>query len=73
MGQKYNGLGGPALNSKPGYPTDPTLQQVLDNPSAYGGEAGNFVADILSAAHPLVNYTGSRSDSCPLPADASTN
>lgn len=55
-----------------GLPTDPTLQQVLDYPQAYGGPAFNDVGDKLSGAHPDVNFTGERvNDSCPLSADAS--
>ncbi len=55
-----------------GLPTDPTLQQVLDYPQAYGGPAFNNVGDKLSGAHPDVNFTGERvEDSCPLSADAS--
>jgi hypothetical protein len=74
MSQKYLPLGGPALNSKPGFTTDPTLDEVLHTPNVYGGEAGNYVADLLSTAHPLVNFTGTRvEDSCPLSADASNN
>ncbi|WP_198805460.1 hypothetical protein [Leptolyngbya sp. BL0902] len=48
-------------------PTDPTLLQVLQLPQVYGGEAFNAVGDLLSAAHPDVNFTGERvEDSCPL-------
>ena len=55
-----------------GLPTDPTLQQVLDYPQAYGGPAFNDVGDKLSGAHPDVNFMGERvEDSCPLSADAS--
>jgi hypothetical protein len=48
-------------------PTDPTLLQVLENPQWYGGDAFNAVGDLLSAAHPDVNFKGERvEDSCPL-------
>jgi len=49
-------------------PTDPTLQQVLENPQWYGGGAANNVADLLSAAHPDVNFEegDERVENCPL-------
>ena len=48
-------------------PTNPTLWQVLQAPQWYGGEAFNNVGDLLSAAHPDVNFLGDRvADSCPL-------
>ena len=39
-----------------GAPEDPTLFEVVDNPQWYGGDDTNIVADLLSAAHPEVNY-----------------
>ena len=55
-----------------GLPLSPTLTQVLDYPQIYGGEAFNNVGDLLSGAHPDVNFDGTRYEgSCPLPADAS--
>ena len=57
-----------------GAPEEPTLQQVLDNLSWYGGEAFNDVGDLLSAEHPDVDFVlGDErvEDSCPLSADAS--
>lgn len=53
---------------------NPSLQEVLDNPNWYGGEAANNVADLLSDAHDDVDYSlGDErvEDSCPLSADAS--
>lgn len=48
-------------------PTNPTLGDVVNNPQWYGGEAFNAVGDLLSAAHPDVNFLGERiEDSCPL-------
>lgn len=45
----------------------PTLWQVLQFPQYYGGDAFNAVGDLLSDAHPDVNFTGVRvEDSCPL-------
>ncbi len=50
-----------------GAPTNPTLWQVLQKPEWYGGSAFNNVGDLLSDAHPDVNYQGERvEDSCPL-------
>jgi hypothetical protein len=50
-----------------GAPTDPTLLQVLQAPQWYGGDAFNAVGDLLSDAHPDVNFTGERVEgSCPL-------
>lgn len=47
--------------------TDPTLLQVLQNPQWYGGDDFNAVGDLLSDAHPDVNFDGLRvEDSCPL-------
>jgi hypothetical protein len=55
-----------------GAPTNPTLQQVLNNPNWYGGGAFNMVGDHLSENHPDVDYQGERVEgSCPLSADAS--
>lgn len=73
MAQFYNALFDPDVNgTKKGGVANPTLQQVLDNPQIYGGEAFNNVGDLLSAAHPDVNFTGERvEDSCPLDADES--
>ncbi|MFP8960987.1 hypothetical protein ACLIYP_10570 [Streptomyces nanhaiensis] len=50
-------------------PTDPTLFQVVDNPQWYGGDAANNVADLLSDAHPDIDYQGVRVDNCPLSAN----
>jgi hypothetical protein len=44
------------LGVSQGAPTNPTLLQVVDNPQWYGGDDTNRVADLLSAAHPEVNY-----------------
>jgi hypothetical protein len=64
MTLSYNALFEPDL------PGDPTLQEVLDNPQIYGGGAFNNVGDLLSAAHPDVDFQGDRiEDSCPLDAD----
>jgi hypothetical protein len=47
--------------------SDPTLWQVLQAPQWYGGDAFNAVGDLLSQAHPEVNFGGERvEDSCPL-------
>ncbi len=55
------------LGQKAGAPTNPTLWQVLQSPQYYGGDAFNAVADLLSDAHPDVNFDGTRyEDSCPL-------
>jgi hypothetical protein len=45
---------------------NPTLLYVLENPNSYGGELTNMIADLLSGAHPDVNFTGERVDNCPL-------
>jgi hypothetical protein len=46
---------------------NPTLLQVLQSPQTYGGRAFNNVGDLLSEAHPDVNFLGERvEDSCPL-------
>lgn len=50
-----------------GATTNPTLWEVLQAPQWYDGDAFNAVGDLLSAAHPDVNFTGERvEDSCPL-------
>lgn len=73
MSQSYNALFDPNVDgTKKGGVANPTLQQVLDSPQFYGGEAANNVAALLSAAHPDVDFTGERTeDTCPLSADAS--
>jgi len=45
---------------------NPTLIDVLSSPQIYGGDAFNKVGELLSDAHPDVNYTGTREGSCPL-------
>ena len=54
----------------PDLPGNPTLLYVLQNPQKYqrlGGDPINRVGDLLSAAHPNVNFTGQRvENSCPL-------
>jgi hypothetical protein len=59
--------------AKQGLTTEPTLWEVLSYPQVYGGEAFNNVGDLLSDAHPDVNfaYDYRVEDSCPLAADAS--
>jgi hypothetical protein len=50
-----------------GATSSPTLWQVLQSPQYYGGDAFNAVGDLLSGAHPNVNFLGERvEDSCPL-------
>ncbi|MEU4602505.1 hypothetical protein AB0F43_05960 [Kribbella sp. NPDC023972] len=73
MTQSYNALFDPDVNgTRKGGVANPTLQQVLDNPQHYGGEAANNVAALLSDAHPDVDFTGERTeDTCPLDADES--
>jgi hypothetical protein len=73
MSQSYNALFDPDVNgTRKGGVANPTLQQVLDSPQFYGGEAANNVAALLSAAHPDVDFTGERTeDTCPLDADES--
>ena len=45
----------------------PSLWDVVNNPQCFGGEAANAVADMLSAAHPNVDFFGVRVEgSCPL-------
>jgi hypothetical protein len=52
---------------KDGAPLNPTLWEVLQSPQWYGGGAFNNVGDLLSGAHPDVNFLGERvEDSCPL-------
>lgn len=52
---------------KDGATATPTLWEVLQSPQWYGGAAFNAVGDLLSEAHPDVNFTGERvEDSCPL-------
>ncbi len=52
---------------KDGAETDPTLWEVLQSPQWYGGGDFNAVGDLLSAAHPDVDFQGERvEDSCPL-------
>jgi hypothetical protein len=67
----YSAYFGPPTLSRQGMrqnaETNPTLWQVLQSPQWYGGEAFNNVGDLLSEAHPDVNFTGERvEDSCPL-------
>jgi hypothetical protein len=55
------------LGKRAGAETDPTLWQVLQSPQWYGGDAFNNVGDLLSTAHPDVDFDGERvEDSCPL-------
>jgi hypothetical protein len=50
-----------------GATTNPTLWEVLQAPQYYGGEAFNAVGDLLSEAHPDVDFQYERvEDSCPL-------
>ena len=50
-----------------GATTNPTLWEVLQAPQYYGGDAFNAVGDLLSYAHPDVDFFGERvEDSCPL-------
>ncbi|PKO08138.1 MAG: hypothetical protein CVU40_16935 [Chloroflexi bacterium HGW-Chloroflexi-2] len=50
-----------------GATANPTLWEVLQAPQFYGGDAFNAVGDLLSRAHPDVNFQGTRvPDSCPL-------
>jgi hypothetical protein len=52
---------------KDGASEDPTLWEVLQSPEWYGGAAFNNVGDLLSTAHPDVDFNGERfEDSCPL-------
>lgn len=67
----YDALGYyPTLSKKgvaDGATTNPTLWQVLQSPQWYGGDDFNAVGDLLSAAHPDVDFNGDRvEDSCPL-------
>jgi hypothetical protein len=53
--------------TRQGATTNPTLWEVLQKPQWYGGDAFNAVGDLLSEAHPDVNFHGTRvEDSCPL-------
>jgi hypothetical protein len=55
------------LGQKVGATADPTLFQVLSAPQYYGGDAFNAVGDLLSKAHPDVDFLDERvEDSCPL-------
>jgi hypothetical protein len=55
------------LCERAGITGEPTLWQVLQSPQCYGGDAFNAVGDLLSAAHPDVDFTGERvEDNCPL-------
>lgn len=55
------------LGAGAGATSNPTLLQVLRSPQYYGGDAFNAVGDLLSRAHPDVNFTGERvENSCPL-------
>lgn len=67
----FDALGYYPTLSKPGQKegatTNPTLWEVLQSPQWYGGDAFNAVGDLLSDAHPDVNFEGERvPDSCPL-------
>jgi hypothetical protein len=53
------------LGVREGVSTDPTLLQVLARPQWYNSGAFNNVGDLLSAAHPDVDFTGERG-TCPL-------
>ncbi|MFW5696774.1 MAG: hypothetical protein ACOCXR_03200 [Phototrophicaceae bacterium] len=68
---KYSAYFGPVTLSNNGArrraSADPTLWEVLQSPQFYGGAAFNNVGDLLSGAHPDVNFNGTRvEDSCPL-------
>lgn len=70
MTQSYNALFDPDLAG------NPTLAQVLASPQTYGGGAFNNVGDLLSAAHPGVDFEigdDRVEDSCPLSADEANN
>jgi len=61
----------PALSKKAqkdGASSNPTLWQVLQSPQWYGGDAYNKVADLLSEAHPDVDFEAgdARIENCPL-------
>jgi hypothetical protein len=51
-----------------GAPTNPTLSEVVENPQWYGGDAANNVGDLLSEAHPDVDFESGdeRVENCPL-------
>jgi hypothetical protein len=55
-------------NSKFTPEADPSLLDILQNPQIYGGEAFNLVGDLLSAAHPDVDFDlgDARVENCPL-------
>ena len=60
----YNSFG-----FKPALLGNPTLLQVLQRPQTYNrGGTGSFnnVGDLLSGAHPGVNFDGERVENCPL-------
>jgi hypothetical protein len=55
------------LGMRDGATASPTLLQVLQAPQYYGGDAFNAVGDLLSEAHPDVDFLGMRvEDGCPL-------
>ena len=55
------------LGKTNGATTNPTLWQVLQSPQYYGAAAFNAIGDLLSDAHPDVDFLGIRvEDSCPL-------
>jgi hypothetical protein len=67
----YSEAIGPITRNRQGVvnnaPADPTLLDVLTFPQYYGGDAFNAVGDLLSDAHPDVNFGGERfEDTCPL-------
>lgn len=70
----YSDVIGPITRSKKGVkdgaPTDPTLREVLNNPSWYGGDAFNAVGDLLSGAAGL-EWDDTETATCPFAADAS--
>lgn len=55
------------LCERAGITKEPTLWDVLQSPQCYGGDAFNKVGDLLSEAHPDVDFDGKRvEDNCPL-------
>jgi hypothetical protein len=59
----------PASLSRKASSTNPSLQEVLREPQRFGGTAFNNVGDLLSDAHPGVNWSHGddrTEDSCPL-------
>jgi hypothetical protein len=57
----YNDIFGTSLKG------NPSLWDVLQAPKTYGGPTFNTVGDLLSGAHPEVNFLGNRvENSCPL-------